>query len=105
MLEMLLNSGAASGMFQTALAPEPANVRSGGEFNRDAFSNAGAGWTVATGKASASGSRIGNPMADPDVAAYGPSVLDSPLQAGVSPVMMVALASVALGMILRKRKG
>lgn len=99
MLDMLLNSKAAAGSLAAAFAPDPGNATSGGDFR--AFSGAGAGWTVATGKASASGAR----MSDPATAAYGAGLPDAQLasQAGSSPLLLLALGSLALGMLLRKR--
>ncbi len=107
MLEALLNSragaSAASSAAAALFAPDPSSTTvSGGPFDARAFAGAGAGWNVATGNARAEGAR----MTDAAAAAYGPSAVQAaPMQAGTNWVLMLVLASVALGLILRGRKG
>jgi hypothetical protein len=66
----------------------------------------GAGWVVNTGSgtqvASASPTRT---TIDPTAAAYGVTGgAAAPMQAGLGSLAMVAIAAVALGLIMRKRK-
>jgi hypothetical protein len=104
MLEMLLNSKAASSAAAAAFQSAPQQATSGGPFDARAFAGAGANWTVSTGNSTARG---GDGGSLPQLMAYGPSVTDArmPTTAGGGTAMFLIGGALLALLIMRKRKG
>lgn len=92
-------AGALTAAAQGIFGGDPGPVVSGaGGVDARAFLD-GSGWTVSTGKSSASGATISR-SGDP----FGPSSTAGPMQAGASPVLAWAIGGVMLALIVRALK-
>jgi hypothetical protein len=91
MWDMLLNSKAGASAAAALFSDAPSNVLSGqGPFDARSFMD-GSGWTVSTGSASATGARDARgPYGQAGVGGAGAETA-SAMQAGVSPLLMLAL--------------